>query len=47
MPFVRLCVRQTNTPAIQLYENLGYKKIDVWENYYSDNESAFVYEKRR
>ena len=47
MPLVKLCVRRSNTPAIQLYEKYGYKKVGIWEKYYSGNEDAFVYEKRR
>ena len=47
MPAIRLCVRRSNLPAIQLYENSGYTKIDIWEKYYSGGEDAFVYEKRR
>ncbi len=41
---VFLEVRSRNTPAIRLYEGLGYKKIAVRRNYYGDDD-AFVYQK--
>jgi len=41
---VFLEVRSRNTPAIRLYEGLGYKKIAVRRNYYGDDD-AFVYKK--
>ncbi len=41
---VFLEVRSQNTPAIRLYEGLGYKKIAVRKNYYGDDD-AFVYKK--
>ena len=38
-------VRRSNTPAIALYERLGFTRIGVRAGYYSDNgEDAFVYE---
>ena len=39
---VLLEVRQTNTPAINLYQKVGYKQISVRKNYYSDGENALV-----
>lgn len=39
---VLLEVRQSNLPAIALYEKLGYKKISVRKNYYLDGENALV-----
>lgn len=35
-------VRVTNTPAINLYERLGYEKIRVIRNYYLDGEDAYL-----
>jgi ribosomal-protein-alanine N-acetyltransferase len=35
-------VRVSNTPAITLYEKLGYRKIKVEKNYYLDGEDAYV-----
>lgn len=32
---VRLEVRQTNTPAISLYEKFGFYKVGIRKNYYS------------
>lgn len=45
VPYIRLSVRAGNTPAIQLYENSGYRRIDVWVSYYQDGGNAYVYEK--
>jgi ribosomal protein S18 acetylase RimI-like enzyme len=44
--YIRLCVRQSNLPAIHLYKQKGYYQKTVWQNYYI-NESALVMEKRR
>lgn len=35
-------VRVTNTPAINLYERLGYEKIRVIKNYYLNGEDAYL-----
>ncbi len=35
-------VRVSNTPAITLYKNFGFKPIGTRPNYYSDNEDALV-----
>jgi ribosomal-protein-alanine N-acetyltransferase len=42
---MRLSVRTTNHGAISLYENEGYRVVDVWRNYYADDEDALVMEK--
>jgi ribosomal-protein-alanine acetyltransferase len=42
---IQLCVRKSNQTAINLYEKMGYQKIDTRENYYADNEAAFVMRK--
>jgi ribosomal protein S18 acetylase RimI-like enzyme len=45
MPRLRLCVRQDNFAAIQLYMNNGYQKIKTWKKYYSGGQDALVFEK--
>jgi len=35
-------VRVSNTPAISLYEKLGFKKTDRIKGYYRDREDAYV-----
>lgn len=47
MPAVRLSVRASNQPAIQLYENAGYDVVDRWKKYYTGGEDALVLEKLR
>ena len=44
---VRLSVRTTNDPAIQMYTRSGYRQHGVWKRYYSDGEDALVLEKTR
>ena len=44
---VSLCVRATNQPAIQLYQNQGYQVVKPWPRYYNDGEDALVMEKWR
>lgn len=44
-PRIRLCVRVSNRPAIQLYQKNGYREIGVWPNYYIGREDALVFEK--
>ncbi|MHB8192297.1 MAG: GNAT family N-acetyltransferase [Bellilinea sp.] len=39
---IKLSVRRSNWPAIQLYENEGYRQVDVWKKYYVDGEDALV-----
>jgi ribosomal protein S18 acetylase RimI-like enzyme len=45
-PRVRLCVRASNQPAIQLYLGEGYQQVGVWSKYYQDGEDALVLEKQ-
>lgn len=47
LPNLRLSVRRTNEPAIELYRKFGYQMIEVWRNYYHSGEDALVLEKRR
>lgn len=44
---VRLCVRRDNDPALKLYEQNGYRMIDIWSNYYGQGRDALVLEKER
>jgi ribosomal protein S18 acetylase RimI-like enzyme len=46
-PFIRLCVRSSNTAAIQMYQRAGYSHIGDWKNYYQGGEDAMVMEKVR
>lgn len=49
IPFacVKLCVRQSNQPAIALYQRAGYSIKDTWPKYYVGGENALVMEKIR
>lgn len=42
---IRLTVRMSNYGAIALYEQEGYKTVDVWKAYYNDSEDGVVMEK--
>lgn len=43
---VFLDVRETNIPAIKLYESFGFKSIDIRKNYYSNpTENAVIMKK--
>ncbi|WP_420406035.1 peptidase C39 family protein [Nisaea sp.] len=43
---MRLEVRPDNTPAIALYERLGYREFGKYLGYYEDHSDALRYEKR-
>ena len=45
LPRIRLSVRQSNKPAIQLYQKHGYQQIEVWKKYYKGGDNALVFEK--
>ncbi|MEJ2411767.1 MAG: GNAT family N-acetyltransferase [Anaerolineales bacterium] len=45
LPLIRLCVRQSNQPAIELYQKSGYQQVDVWKKYYRGGENALIFEK--
>ena len=47
LPYIRLTVRMSNGPAIHLYEQEGYRTVDIWKGYYSDGEDGVVMEKPR
>lgn len=42
---IRLCVRKSNLPALQLYQQEGYVVYTTWANYYHGGEDALVLEK--
>jgi len=44
---IRLTVRVSNRPAIELYRSADYQEIEVWRRYYPDGEDGQVMEKRR
>ncbi len=46
LPRMKLSVRVSNYGAIALYEQEGYRTVDVWGRYYSDDEDALVMEKQ-
>lgn len=41
----KLTVRISNDNAIALYEQEGYRTIDIWKQYYKDGEDGLVMEK--
>ncbi|MCH8497626.1 MAG: ribosomal protein S18-alanine N-acetyltransferase [Marinobacter sp.] len=43
---MRLEVREDNTPAIGLYERLGYRKFGTYRDYYEDHGNALRFERR-
>ncbi|MGE5250040.1 MAG: GNAT family N-acetyltransferase [Bacteroidota bacterium] len=45
LPKIRLTVRMSNEPAIRLYEQEGYRSVDIWKAYYNDGEDGLVMEK--
>ena len=45
VPKARLTVRMSNTAAITMYEQDGYRTVDIWRAYYNDGESAQLMEK--
>jgi ribosomal protein S18 acetylase RimI-like enzyme len=47
LPRIRLSVRRSNEPALDLYRKFGYKMVDVWRDYYHSGEDALVLEKKR
>lgn len=44
--YLRLEVSVDNTPAIKLYESLGYQKFGIYRDYYQDHKDALRYQKR-
>ena len=45
LPKIRLSVRQSNLPAIHLYQKHGYQQVEVWKKYYKGGDNALVFEK--
>jgi ribosomal protein S18 acetylase RimI-like enzyme len=45
LPRIRLTVRQSNYPAIELYRKAGYQQIEIWKKYYRGGEDALIFEK--
>lgn len=45
LPIVRLTVRMSNGPAMRLYEQEGYRTVDIWKSYYNDGEDGVIMEK--
>ncbi len=43
----KLCVMVDNHDAIRLYQKLGYRKMDLWEDYYGKGEHAILMVKRQ
>lgn len=41
----KLTVRMSNDNAISLYEQEGYRTVDIWKQYYNDGEDGLVMEK--
>ncbi|MGH2607249.1 MAG: GNAT family N-acetyltransferase, partial [Anaerolineales bacterium] len=42
---IRLTVRVSNRPAIELYRSADYDEIEIWKRYYPDGEDGQVMEK--
>lgn len=44
-PKYRLVLRPSNLGAKNLYQNAGYREVDLWRKYYADREDGLVMEK--
>ena len=44
-PRSKLTVRLSNDKAIALYEQEGYRAVEIWKKYYNDGEDGLVMEK--
>lgn len=44
-PRSKLTVRMSNDRAISLYEQEGYRVVEIWKKYYNDGEDGLVMEK--
>ena len=42
LPRMKLTVRVSNQGAISLYEQEGYRMVDLWRGYYNDGEDGLV-----
>ena len=45
LPRIKLTVRVSNSNAISLYEQEGYRTLEIWRRYYSDGGDGLVMEK--
>ncbi len=45
LPAIRLTVRMSNGGAMRLYEQEGYRTVDIWKGYYIDGEDGVIMEK--
>ena len=45
LPRMKLTVRLSNRGAVSLYEEEGYRTVDIWKAYYDDGEDGLVMEK--
>lgn len=46
LPLIKLTVRLSNHGAIAMYEQEGYRSMDVWQSYYNDGENGLVMVKK-
>ena len=46
-PAIQLTVKEGNDPAIKLYLDLGYKKVETWPNYYASGENGILMRKEQ
>lgn len=46
LPRLKLTVRISNQAAISLYEEEGYRTLDIWKGYYVDGEDGLVMGKK-
>ncbi len=42
---IKLSVRRSNQPALNLYRKFGYREVEIWSAYYEGKEDALVLEK--
>jgi len=46
LPLMKLTVRLSNHGAIAMYEQEGYRSLDIWKGYYNDGENGLVMVKK-
>lgn len=46
LPLMKLTVRLSNHGAIAMYEQEGYRSVDIWKGYYNDGENGLVMVKK-
>ena len=46
LPLMKLTVRLSNHGAITMYEQDGYRSVDIWKGYYNDGENGLVMVKK-